>query len=293
MTTPHLPPTGWISANGSTTPYFFSTPLPTLAGNNTLAPSQTSGSAIETATSVPIACPISNATVYIPPGSLEGINGTGNYFTFCDASYDGETIDTLSDIATPEACVDRCSSNAACVAVSYDSSRKSCLRKRSVVLITESESPGMIFIFSLPYLAELEKQEPPETLPVPTASSSSPPTYGGNSTSMGTTVTPTLSALSSLPLAPWTTVLSTATSSPNATSSLATSSIAVYLRTTITGGTPVATVVSLEIIPDSRMQILMTSLSRRLAARPVPLAQLVHLPQQSPAATPRPSLQVA
>ncbi|KAK4611190.1 hypothetical protein CLAFUR0_20101, partial [Fulvia fulva] len=50
ITTAPFPSTGWIENNGTTTPYTFNSALPTYTGNNTLAPTQTGGSAIETAT---------------------------------------------------------------------------------------------------------------------------------------------------------------------------------------------------------------------------------------------------
>lgn len=84
----------------------FSDCIVNYAGNNTLAPSQTGGSAVETTTPAPIVCSHvnatnSNATVYIPPSSDEGMNGTADYFIFRDVTYRSGDIETLSNIPTP------------------------------------------------------------------------------------------------------------------------------------------------------------------------------------------------
>ncbi|KAK4610076.1 hypothetical protein CLAFUW4_13718 [Fulvia fulva] len=211
----------------------------------------------------------------MPPGSNGGMNDTGNYFIFCGISYSGEDIETLSSIASAEACIDRCSADNGCVAVAYDPSRASCLKKRSVTRNSDTPAPGLLFIFSLPYFTEMEHEGPPTTMPTPSPSSMPPtldtsaqptdpsslppPIYGSPTSS---TAAPTgnfsiiLPPLPDEPTLPWPTG---PVSSPSLTSQ--TSSPSVYLRTTITGGLPATTVVGGSTRTYSTAGVLTTSIS--------------------------------
>ncbi|KAF7185739.1 hypothetical protein HII31_12970 [Pseudocercospora fuligena] len=223
-----LPSEGWISTNGSTLPYTFNTPITyyapnsTVAGISTTTRSSTTAPTCRQGSSLPISCPRSNATVYVPPDSCDGIRSNGSYITFCDENYEGVELGALADVPVAEDCIAECSRDNECRAVSYDTFQRSCTKKTNVTLQTRRLEPNVVFSFNLTYFVALELQQPIQPMPENTLPST----------------------------APWsTTVTTTSTSSPSPTlstpmviSTIATSISNVFLNTYVRGGTPVVTV---------------------------------------------------
>lgn len=144
-TTTFFPTYGWITTNGTTSPYTF---FPGSSASS-IAPSPPTTSTCVTAAPSGVSCPESNGTLYTPTGACVGSGDT--FVIFCDTNFASTGLVRLENIQSEEVCIQLCSQDANCVAVAYDTSDNSCYEKSTVSTGSATADANLIFAIRAAY----------------------------------------------------------------------------------------------------------------------------------------------